>query len=98
MKPLLEITFGTSPSAQYPRAVGLAQSIPGYRASGEGRAIVHRVSTSASLAEEATWAKLSELLQLVAAWRSARVTMAGQPVHYWALAARLAQIKACHAR
>jgi transitional endoplasmic reticulum ATPase len=98
MKPQLEITFGTSPSAQYRRAVGLAQSIPGYRAAGEGLAIVHRVATSASLAEASIWTKLNELLQLVAAWRSAKVSLAGQPVRYWTLAARLAQIKACHAR
>jgi transitional endoplasmic reticulum ATPase len=98
MKPLLEITFGTSPSPQYRRAVDLAQSIPGYQSSGEGRAIVHRLATSASLAEESTWAKLDELLQMVAAWRSAKVTLGGQPVHHWTVATQVQQIKACHAR
>jgi transitional endoplasmic reticulum ATPase len=98
MEPHLEITFGTSPSPQYRHAVDLAQSIPGYRASGEGRAILHRVATPASLAEESIWAKLGELLQMVGAWRSAKVTLGGQPVHYWTVAAQVQQIKACHAR
>jgi hypothetical protein len=93
MKPLLEITFGTSSSPQYRRAVDLAQSIPGYQSSGEGRAIVHRLATSASLAEESTWANLTELLQMVAAWRSTKVTLGGQPVHYWTVATQVQQIR-----
>jgi hypothetical protein len=30
MKPLLEISFGTSPSTNHSLAVGLAESVPGY--------------------------------------------------------------------
>jgi transitional endoplasmic reticulum ATPase len=98
MEPLLEITFGASPSAHYTHAVTLAQSIPGYRKTGTGRSIMHTVTTSAPLSEEMTWERLHRLLRLVSGWRTAQVLMAGQRVNYWALTERLARIKSCHAR
>jgi transitional endoplasmic reticulum ATPase len=98
MAPLLEITFGKSPSTQYDQAVCLAQTSPGYRATGEGRDVVHRVTTSASLAEESTWEKLDRLLHLVSGWRSARLTLDGRPLNSWSFSLQLAQIKACHVR
>jgi hypothetical protein len=34
--PLLEVSFGKSPSAHYERAVQVAQCLPGYHSSGAG--------------------------------------------------------------
>jgi ATP-dependent 26S proteasome regulatory subunit len=98
MKSLLEISFGTSPSANYPLVLSLAESITGYRVTGAGRLIVHTVATSVPLSDETTWEKLNHLMRLVSGWHSAQVVMAGQRVNYWALAERLARIKTCHAR
>jgi AAA+ superfamily predicted ATPase len=94
----LSITFGKSTSPLYVHAVQLAQAIAGYRQTGQGKELVHAVTVTVSLAHEATWEKLHQLLRLVSAWRSASIHMAGQPVRYWALAGRLAQVKACYAR
>jgi SpoVK/Ycf46/Vps4 family AAA+-type ATPase len=98
MKPLLEISFGTSPSANYSLAVGLAERVPGYHASGTGRQIIHTVATSAPLSDETTWERLHHLMRLVSGWRSTQILMAGQRINYWALTERLARIKSCHAR
>jgi len=98
MRGPLEITFSPSSSAHYAHAVRLAQSITGYRLTGQGKDLIHEVTVTVSLAHEATWQKLQQLLRLVANWRSALVTVAGQPVRFWALAGRLAQVKACYAR
>src|SRR6516225_8092656 len=98
MRVLLTITFGKSASPLYARALQLAQSLSGYQETGKGKELVHTVTVTVSLAHEATWEKLDQLLRLVSAWRSASVHIAGQPVRGWALLARLAQVKACHAR
>jgi AAA+ superfamily predicted ATPase len=98
MRVPLSITFGKSTSPLYDRAVRLAQGIAGYQQTGERKEIVHAVSVTVSLAHEATWEKLHQLLRLVSAWRSASVHVAGQSVRYWALTGRLAQVKACYAR
>jgi hypothetical protein len=94
----LDITFGWSSSPNYPRAVELAQSLRGYTANGIGKALLHQVQTAVSLAQDDSWDKLQMLLQLVAAWRSTRLRVAGQPVPYWQLSFQVAQVKACYAR
>jgi hypothetical protein len=98
MRGPLEITFGKSSSAHYAHAVQLAQSITGYRLTGQGNDLVHAVTVTASLAQEATWQKLQQLLRLVSSWHSVLVTVAGQPVPCWTLAGHLVQVKACYAR
>jgi AAA+ superfamily predicted ATPase len=98
MRVPLEITFGKSPAAHYGQAVQRARAFTGYRQTGEGKAIVHMVRATLSLAHEATWEKLHQLLRLVFGWRSTRVTVAGQVVRYWELASRLTQVRACYAR
>jgi ATP-dependent 26S proteasome regulatory subunit len=98
MNPHLEIAFGRSPSAHYQRAVSLAQSIPGYRIVGEGRTVIHRITSPAPLRDEANWGKLQRLLCLIAAWRSTSITVNGRPVKCWAFLVQLGQIKACHDR
>ena len=85
-------------STQYPHAVSLAQTLPGYRAVGEGRNIVHRVATFATLADESTWEKLQRLLGIISAWRTATLTLDGRPWKCWSFWTRIAEIKACHAR
>ena len=96
--PLLEITFGHSPSPHYARAVGLAQRCAGYRASGAGPNLVHQVTVAASLADEETWEQLHQLLRLVSGWRSASLKLAGQPVRYSMLLAQLIPVRDCYAR
>ncbi|HLN28574.1 MAG TPA: AAA family ATPase [Gemmataceae bacterium] len=98
MAPLLEIAFGKSPSTQYPDAVSLAQTLPGYRAVGEGRNIVHRVATSSRLADESTWELLERLLGIISAWRSASVALDGRPLKCWSFWTRIAEIKSCYTR
>jgi hypothetical protein len=93
-----ELSFGKSTSRQYDRAVRVAESMPGYHEEGEGKDAVHRVAVALSCADEATWAKLNQLMPLVSGWRSTKITLGGQAVNYWAVAAQVAQIKACHAR
>jgi transitional endoplasmic reticulum ATPase len=94
----LEITFGKSPSAHYSQAVQRARAFSGYRQKAEGPALVHTVSVKVSLAHEATWEKLHELLRLIQSWKSTRMTVAGHVVNYWQLTNRLAQVRSCHAR
>jgi transitional endoplasmic reticulum ATPase len=98
MRVPLEITFGKSPAAHYGQAVQRAQAFTGYQQTGEGKAIVHTVRATLSLAHEATWNKLHKLLQMVYGWRSTHVTVAGQAVRYGELASRLTQVRACYAR
>jgi AAA+ superfamily predicted ATPase len=98
MRMPLSITFGKSTSPLYDRAVQLAQGMAGYRRTGEGRDLIHAVTVTVSLAHETTWEKVHQLLRLVSAWRSTSLHVAGQPVRYWALAGRLAQVKDCYAR
>jgi transitional endoplasmic reticulum ATPase len=98
MRVPLEITFGKSPAPLYGQAVGLAQTFAGYQRTGEGKGILHAVKVTVSLAHETTWEKLHRLLRLVSGWRSTNVAVAGQVVRYWALASRLAQVRACYAR
>jgi transitional endoplasmic reticulum ATPase len=98
MRVLLEVTFGRSPSVHYGLAVKRAQAFTGYRQSGKGPAIVHTVRVTVSLAHEATWEKLHQLLRLVHGWRSTRLSVAGHEVRYGELAGRLAQVRACYAR
>jgi transitional endoplasmic reticulum ATPase len=98
MRMPLEITFGWSSSPNYLRAVELAQSFRGYTASGAGKTLIHQVQTPVSLAKDSPWDKLQLLLQLVAAWRSTRLRLAGQPVRFWRLCFQVAQVKACYAR
>jgi transitional endoplasmic reticulum ATPase len=98
MRVPLEITFGKSPAAHYSQAVKLAQTFTGYQWTGAGKAIVHTVRVTVSLAHEATWEKLHQLLRMICGWRSTRVTMAGHVVRYWELTSRLAQVRACYAR
>jgi AAA+ superfamily predicted ATPase len=94
----LEITFGKSPSAHYGQAVQRARTFSGYRQTGEGPTLVHTVTVKVSLAHEATWEKLHDLLRLIQGWKSTRMTVAGHVVNYWQLTSRLAQVKSCHAR
>jgi ATP-dependent 26S proteasome regulatory subunit len=98
MRVPLEITFGKSPAAHYGQAVKRAQAFAGYQRTGEGQTVVHTVKVTLSLAHEATWEKLHQLLKLVFGWRSTRVTVAGQVVRYGELAHRLAQVRTCFAR
>jgi hypothetical protein len=98
MRVPLEITFGKSPAAHYPQAVQLAQTFTGYRQTGTGRSLVHTVRATVSLAYEATWQKLHQLLCLIRGWRSTHLTVAGHGVRYPVLASRLAQVRACYAR
>src|SRR5260370_29259876 len=92
------IIYGKSLSPPYDGAVRLAQGITSYRRTCQGKELVHAVTVRVSLAHEATWQKLHQLLRLVSSWRSAAVTVAGQPVRYWALSGRLGQGQACYAR
>jgi transitional endoplasmic reticulum ATPase len=94
----LEITFGKSPSAHYSQAVQRAKTFSGYRQTAEGPTLVHTVTVKVSLAHEAIWEKLHELLRLIQSWKSTRMTVAGHVVNYWQLTSRLAQVKSCHAR
>ena len=96
--PLLEISFGTSPSVHYARAVDLAQRLAGYHASGAGPHLVHSVALEASLADEGTWEQLQQLLRLVSGWRSASLKLAGRPLPYGLLLARLGPVRACYAQ
>jgi ATP-dependent 26S proteasome regulatory subunit len=98
MRGPLEILIRKSSSPHYAHAVRLAQSIAGYRLTGQSKEVVHVVTVTVSLAHEATWQKLQQLLRLVSSWRSALVMVAGQPVRFWAFTGRLAQVKACYAR
>jgi hypothetical protein len=82
----------------YPQAVRLAQSLRGYRRRGGEANPTHTVSLYLSLADEAVWEGLSRLLQLVSGWRSAQLSVAGQPVRYWTFANRLEQVLACYRR
>jgi transitional endoplasmic reticulum ATPase len=98
MRVPLEIIFGKSPAAHYGQAVQRARAFTGYQQTGDGKAIVHMVRATLSLAHEATWDKLHKLLQMVFGWRSTRVTVAGQVVRYGELASRLTQVRACYER
>jgi AAA+ superfamily predicted ATPase len=98
MRMPLDITFGWSSSPNYPSAVQLAQSLPGYSTSGAGKGLLHRVQTAVSLAQDNAWENLQALLQLVAAWRSTRLRLAGQAVPFWQLSFQVAQVQACYAR
>src|SRR5262249_47377230 len=95
--PLLEISFGKSPSANYEHAVHLAQGLPGYRTRGSGREMQHSVAWAGSLADGEAWERLQKLLQLVSGWNSARLKLAGRVVSYPRLAAWLGRIRACYA-
>jgi hypothetical protein len=94
----LDITFGWSSSPNYSRAVQLAQNLPGYRASGTGKVLLHQVQTTVSLAQDNAWENLQALLQLVAAWRSTRLRLGGQTVPFWQLSFQVAQVQACYTR
>jgi transitional endoplasmic reticulum ATPase len=98
MRMPLKISFGRSTSMHYARAVRLAESIVGYKRDGDGNDIVHRVAVAVPLADESTWDRLNRLMQLVSGWRSTQITVGGQPMSYWAMSARVAQIKACYAK
>src|SRR5258708_4267886 len=98
MRVPLEITFGKSPSAHYGQAVQRARALSGYRQTGEGPTLVHTVTVKVSLAHEATWERLHDLLRLIQSWKSTRMTVAGHVVNYWQLTSRLVQVRSCHAR
>jgi len=59
------LTFGWSTSSEYARAVGLAESLPGYQCEGASRAVRHQVPILG-----APLPVLEELLSLVRGWRS----------------------------
>ena len=82
MRVPLQITFAKSPSPFYAHAVRLAQRLPGYRPTGVGKELIHRVALMLSLADEALWQQLRPLLRLVSGWRATAVEVAGQPVRY----------------
>jgi transitional endoplasmic reticulum ATPase len=96
--PLLEISFGKSPSAHYERAVQVAQCLPGYHSTGAGGNILHGLVWTRSLADAGAWEQLEELLQLIAGWNSTRLKVAGQEMHYARLASSLNHIRTCYAR
>jgi hypothetical protein len=96
--PLLEITFGMSPSVHYGRAVSLAQRLAGYQVTGTAPNVVHTVVVEASLADERAWEHLHQLLRLVSGWRSGALKLAGQPVSYGRLLARLVPVRCCYAQ
>ena len=98
MNPCLEITFRVSPSAAYPDAVRLAESLPGYTVSGTGRHCCHQLAVPLPLADQALWNTLCRLLERIGTWRSTTVRLQEQPVSYPRLASQLAQVQACFAR
>jgi transitional endoplasmic reticulum ATPase len=98
MPPVLKISFRRSPSPHYSRAVTLAQSIPGYRTRGDPGDILHTITWSAPLADEAAWEKLERLLAMISGWRWVELTLDGRPLKIWSFAMELTRIKACHAR
>jgi ATP-dependent 26S proteasome regulatory subunit len=96
--PLLEITFGKSPSVHYERAMHLAQRLPGYHGSGTGSNVLHSLVWTRSLSDAGTWEQLDELLQLIAGWNSTRLKVAGREMPYARLASSLNHIRSCYAR
>src|SRR5260370_14567611 len=94
----LEITFGKSPSAHYSQAVRRAKAFSGYRQTAEGPALVHTVTVKVSLAHEATWERLHDLLRLIQSWKSTRMTVSSHAVNYWQFTSRLVPVRSCHAR
>ncbi|HLN26904.1 MAG TPA: AAA family ATPase [Gemmataceae bacterium] len=60
--------------------------------------MVHRLALTLSLADEALWQRLRQLLHLVSGWRATAVQVAGHPVRYWRLSGQLAQVQDCYAR
>jgi transitional endoplasmic reticulum ATPase len=98
MPPVLEISFRKSPSPNYTHAVNLAQTIPGYRKRGDPGDILHTITWSALLTDEAAWEKLHRLLAMILGWRSVELTLDGRPLKIWSFAMELTRIKACHAR
>ncbi|HEV3446383.1 MAG TPA: AAA family ATPase [Gemmataceae bacterium] len=96
--PLLEITFGKSPSAHYERAMHLAQRLPGYHGSGTGSNVLHSLVWTSSPSDAGTWEQLEELLQVIAGWNSTRLKVAGREMHYARLAGYLNHIRTCYAR
>jgi hypothetical protein len=95
---LLAITFGKSTSALCDRAVQLARGFASYRRTGNGKNLVHIVSVTVSLAHEATWARIRQLLRIVSGWRSAIVKVDGQSVHYWFFPAAWPRLRAAATR
>ncbi len=84
------LSFGSSSSPNYRRAVALAQTLPGYETDGSGREIRHLVPLTHTHVD-----RLDELLGLVIGWRGTSLAAGGVVVgsaQLWTLR----QVLACH--
>src|SRR5208283_1070872 len=97
MKMPVKISFGTSSSSQFARAVRLAASLPGYLVQGEGRQVSHQVACAVSL-DDVSWEKLERLVRLIAGWRSANIEVDGRAISPWKLLRSVDPIKDCYGR
>lgn len=70
----VEIAFGKSSSAQYPRAVEICRKVPSYTEVIEGPALSHRIVLPITEVE-----LLINVWELVGNWKSSRMLIDGQP-------------------
>ncbi len=85
----VRLSFGRSNSAYYADAVAIAQDLPGYRRSGEGKALIHSVDVELPLMETELWNRVLQLHQIASRWNSCQVVLEGTPFESLSDLARL---------
>lgn len=68
----VEISFGTSSSANYQKAVEICQNIPSYSSTGEGKQVMHKITLPITEVE-----LLINLYELVGSWKSSQMLING---------------------
>ena len=94
----LEISFCRSTSPQYAQAVKIASSFPEYKKDGDDKRCIHTVALTLSLDEESTWNKLVRLMQVIASWKSTKITLDGKATSFWRLSSEVGRIYECYKR
>ncbi|MBN1459543.1 MAG: hypothetical protein JXA57_08395, partial [Armatimonadetes bacterium] len=95
----VHLSFGRSSSCYYPYAVGLAEDLPGYEQSGEGRRLRHSVDVVLPLLESELWDRVLALYRIIIGWNSGEVRLENTPFDSLSdLGQSLANVRECYAR
>ena len=70
----VEITFGNSTSANFSKAINIAQNLPSYIVSGEGKQAQHKINLPITEVD-----LLINLFELVGSWKSSQMLINGHP-------------------
>jgi hypothetical protein len=94
----LRLSFGRSPSSYYPDAVAIAEGLPGYERSGDGKTTVHGIDVDLPLIETELWDRVHKLYQIAGRWNSCQVVLENTPFESLSDLMRLVgDIRRCYA-